>query len=87
MILNNRAYRASRLPVQRLYPGGAADTEGSFPETDLTPAPSHVDLARAYGGDGRVVRAADELPAALEQCLALQADGRCGVIDVQLPYC
>jgi acetolactate synthase I/II/III large subunit len=87
VILNNRAYRASRLPVQRLYPGGAAEAEGSFPETDLTPAPSHVDLARAYGGDGRVVRSADELPAAIEHCLALQADGRCGVIDVQLPYC
>jgi acetolactate synthase I/II/III large subunit len=86
VILNNRAYRASRLPVQRLYPGGASDTEGSFPETDLTPSPSHVDLARAYGGDGRVVRDAGELAAALEFCLGLQADGRCGVIDVQLPY-
>jgi len=87
VILNNRAYRASRLPVQRLYPGGAADTEGSFPETDLTPGPSHVDLARAYGGGGRVVRTPGELPAALEYCLALAADGRCGVIDIQLPYC
>jgi len=85
VILNNHAYRASKLPVQRLYPGGAADTEGSFPETDLTPAPSHVDLARAYGGDGRVVRSPGELPAALEYCLGLEADGRCGVIDIQLP--
>jgi acetolactate synthase I/II/III large subunit len=85
VILNNRAYRASRVPVQRLYPGGAAEAEGSFPETDLAPAPSHVDLARAYGGDGRVVRSADDLPEAVEHCLALQADGRCGVIDIRLP--
>jgi acetolactate synthase-1/2/3 large subunit len=85
VILNNRAYRASRLPVQRLYPGGAADAEGSFPETDLDPAPSYTDLARAYGGDGRVVRHPEELPAALEYCLGLGADGRCGVIDIQLP--
>jgi acetolactate synthase-1/2/3 large subunit len=85
VILNNRAYRASRLPVQRLYPAGAADAEGSFPETDLDPAPSYTDLARAYGGDGRVVRRPGELPAALEYCLALGADGRCGVIDIQLP--
>jgi acetolactate synthase I/II/III large subunit len=85
VILNNRAYRASRLPVQRLYPGGAADTDGSFPETDLDPAPSYTDLARAYGGDGRVVRSPGELPGAVEYCLALEADGRCGVIDVQLP--
>lgn len=85
VILNNRAYRASRLPVQRLYPGGAADAEGSFPETDLGPGPSYVDLARAYGGDGWVVRSADDLPEAVEHGLALQADGRCAVIDIQLP--
>lgn len=85
VILNNHAYRASRLPVQRLYPGGAADTDGSFPETDLDPAPSYTDLARAYGGDGRVVRSPGELAGAVEYCLALEADGRCGVIDVQLP--
>jgi acetolactate synthase I/II/III large subunit len=87
VILNNRAYRASRVPVQRLYPGGAAEAEGSFPETDLAPGPSYVDLARAYGGDGRVVRSADDLPEAVEHCLTLQADGRCGVIDIQLPAC
>jgi len=85
VILNNQAYRASRLPVQRLYPGGAAEAEGSFPETDLAPAPNYVDLARAYGGDGRVVRSTEELPEALGHCLAAAADGRCAVIDIQLP--
>jgi acetolactate synthase-1/2/3 large subunit len=85
VILNNRAYRASRLPVQRLYPKGAADAEGTFPETDLAPAPSYPDLARAYGGDGAVVRDAAEVPAALEQCLAAVAGGRCAVLDIQLP--
>jgi acetolactate synthase I/II/III large subunit len=85
VVLNNRAYRASRVPVQRLYPGGAADAEGTFPETDLTPGPSYVELARACGGDGQVLRSTDDLPEAVERCLALQADGRCGVIDVELP--
>jgi acetolactate synthase-1/2/3 large subunit len=85
VILNNRAYRASRLPVQRLYPGGAADAEGTFPETDLGPAPSYPDLARAYGGDGRVVRSPGEVAAAVEECLAIEASGRCAVIDIQLP--
>ncbi|HZC39312.1 MAG TPA: thiamine pyrophosphate-requiring protein [Streptosporangiaceae bacterium] len=85
VILNNQAYRASRLPVQRLYPGGAADAEGTFPETGLAPAPSYPDLARAYGGGGRVVESPAEVAAAVEECLALQADGRCGVIDIRLP--
>jgi acetolactate synthase I/II/III large subunit len=85
VILNNRAYRASKLPVQRLYPKGAADAEGTFPETDLGPAPSYPDLARAYGGDGAVVRDPAQIPETLEQCLATVADGRCAVLDIQLP--
>jgi acetolactate synthase I/II/III large subunit len=87
VILNNGAYRASKLPVQRLYPGGAADAEGTFPETDLAPAPSYVDLARAYGGDGSVVAAPGELPAAVGRCLEVLDSGRCAVLDIQLPPC
>jgi acetolactate synthase I/II/III large subunit len=85
VILNNQAYRASKLPVQKLYPKGKADAEGTFPETDLSPAPSYPDLARAYGGDGTVVRDPAEIPAAVEFCLATAADGRCAVLDIRLP--
>ncbi|MGH3328782.1 MAG: thiamine pyrophosphate-requiring protein [Streptomycetales bacterium] len=85
VILNNRAYRASRLPVADLYPGGAAELEGSFPETDLAPTPDYVQLARAYGGDGEVVSRPEEMAAAVRRCLALQTENRCAVIDVQLP--
>jgi len=87
VILDNRAYRASRLPVQRLYPSGAAGAEGTFPETDLTPAPDYVQLARAYGGDGAVVRRPADIPDAVDHCLALLAGQRCGVLDIQLPAC
>ncbi|MGH3389542.1 MAG: thiamine pyrophosphate-requiring protein [Actinomadura sp.] len=85
VILNNRAYRASKLPVQRLYPKGSADTENDFPETELTPAADYVQLARAYGGDGVVVERPEDLKNALERCLEVQGDGRCAVIDVRLP--
>ena len=85
VILNNRAYRASRLPVQRLYPGGASDTAASFPETELSPAPDYVQLARAYGGDGETVDRPEDVKGALERCLDLQAQNRCAVIDIQLP--
>jgi len=85
VILNNSSYRASRLPVQRLYPGGAGEAEGSFPETDLSPAPDYVALASAYGGGGRVVHTAAELPDAVEYCLAVEADQRCAVLDIRLP--
>lgn len=85
VILNNSSYRASRLPVGRLYPGGAGEQEGSFPEADLSPAPDYVGLATAYGGGGRVVSTTAELADAVEYCLALEADGRCAVLDVRLP--
>lgn len=85
VILNNRAYRASRLPVQRLYPHGEAQAGLDFPETELSPAPDYVQLARAYGGDGLVVERPEDLPSALERCLEIEADGRCAVIDVRLP--
>lgn len=85
VILNNRAYRASKLPVQRLYPGGTADTRDSFPETELSPSPDYVQLARAYGGDGEVVGHPKEIASAVERCLDMQRDNRCAVIDIQLP--
>jgi acetolactate synthase I/II/III large subunit len=85
VILNNQSYRASRLPVGRLYPGGAGEKEGSFPEADLSPAPDYVGLATAYGGGGRVVSDTAELADAVEYCLALEADGRCSVLDIRLP--
>ncbi|MGH3341458.1 MAG: thiamine pyrophosphate-requiring protein [Carbonactinosporaceae bacterium] len=85
MILNNRAYRASKRPVQDLYPDGASAAEGSYPETDLSPSPDYVQLARAYGGDGEVVKDPDELGDAVQRCLRIQAGARCAVLDVQLP--
>ena len=85
VILNNSSYRASRLPVQRLYPGGAGTAEGSFPETDLSPSPDYVALASAYGGGGAVVHRSAELPEAVEYCLALEAAQRCAILDIRLP--
>lgn len=85
VILNNQAYRASKLPVQRLYPKGTADKESDFPETDLTPAADYVQLVRAYGGDGKVVERPEDLSAALEHCLDTQAAGHCAILDLRLP--
>jgi acetolactate synthase-1/2/3 large subunit len=85
VILNNQSYRASRLPVGRLYPGGAGVREGSFPEADLSPTPDYVGLAAAYGGGGRVVSDGAQLADAVQYCLALEAGGRCAVLDIRLP--
>src|SRR5262249_48252097 len=63
VILNNRSYYASKRPVLSLYPEGAAAAAGDFPETELSPAIDYALLARACGGDGRVVEAPADLGA------------------------
>lgn len=84
VILNNRAYRASKRPVQDLFPAGASVTEDTFPETDLSPSADYVQLISAYGGHGEVVKQPEELPGAVERCLRSQAQGRCALIDIEL---
>ena len=85
VILNNRAYWASRYPVRELYPNGASVAGGDFPETDLASAPDYVQLARACGGEGETVSRPGEMAAAVERSLDHLAQGRCAVIDVSLP--
>jgi acetolactate synthase-1/2/3 large subunit len=85
VILDNRAYRASRLPVEHLYPDGTARARGDFPETDLSPAPDYTHLARAYGAEAEAVDHPEHLPAAMNRALEVQASGRCALVDVRLP--
>jgi acetolactate synthase I/II/III large subunit len=85
LILNNHSYYASKRPVQTLYPEGAAALADDFPEADLSPELDYVTLARACGGDGRVVSAPDEVGEALRWAFGLAADGCCVVLDVRLP--
>ena len=85
VILNNRSYYASKRPVLRLYPKGAAAAADDFPETELSPAIDYVLLARACGGDGRVVEAPRDLGDALTWALGEADHGRCTVLDARLP--
>ena len=85
VVLNNQAYRASRAPVERLFPEGSATAHGDFPETDLSPGPDYAKLAEAYGGTGVTVERPDGMAAAVAQSLAAVEAGRCAIIDARLP--
>jgi len=85
VILNNRSYYASKRPVLRLYPEGAAAAAGDFRETELSPAIDYALLAQACGGDGRVVEAPADLGAALTWALGEADQGMCTVLDARLP--
>lgn len=85
VVLNNQAYRASRTPVETLFPDGAAVARGDYPETDLSPGPDYAKLAEAYGGTGVTVADPEDMAAALRHGLAAVAGGRCAIIDARLP--
>ena len=85
VILNNHSYYASKRPVQSLYPDGAAAGADDFPEADLSPEPDYALLARACGGDGRVVETPGDAGDALRWALGRAAEGVCVVLDVRLP--
>jgi acetolactate synthase I/II/III large subunit len=85
VILNNRAYNASKEPVVELYPDGAALRHNDFYESRLGPSLDYVGLARACGGQGEVVNKPSEMAPALERALAWAASGQCAVLDVVLP--
>lgn len=85
VVLNNRSYLASRLPVMGLYPGGVSVRENDFGETWLTPDTDYAALARACGGSGRSVHTPAEMSEAIGWALGEADQGRCVVLDVRLP--
>ncbi|BCO85214.1 acetolactate synthase [Mycobacterium paraintracellulare] len=85
VVLNNHSYLASKLPVMELYRQGISMRENDFPETRLTPDTDYAALARACGGSGRSVTTPAEMREAIGWALAEADEGRCTVLDVQLP--
>lgn len=85
VVLNNHSYLASKLPVMELYRLGISMRENDFPETRLTPDTDYAALARACGGSGRSVTTPAEMREAIGWALAEADEGRCTVLDVQLP--
>ncbi|MGC2654188.1 MAG: thiamine pyrophosphate-requiring protein, partial [Mycobacterium sp.] len=85
VVLNNHSYWASKAPVIELYPDGASVRADDFAETQLTPATDYAALATACGGAGQTVHTRDEIGDAVRWALAVNAEGRCAVVDVRLP--
>lgn len=85
VVLNNHAYKASRRPVEHLFPNGVATNKTDFPETELSPGPDYAKLAEAYGGIGVVVEHPAEMAAAVDRALKAVADGQCAIIDARIP--
>jgi acetolactate synthase-1/2/3 large subunit len=84
VILDNGGYRASKNPVQMLFPDGASVRADDFTGTVLDQRPDYARLAQACAADGIRVEDPGELAGAFQRALAAVRAGRCAVVDVIL---
>jgi acetolactate synthase-1/2/3 large subunit len=84
VVLNNDGYRASRQPVEALFPNGAWAARGEVAGTRFTRPPAFAALATACGAHGERVTDAGRLPAAIEAALRVTDQGQAAVVDVAL---
>lgn len=81
VILNNKGYRASRLPVYGLFPDGVSKRRGDAVGTRFTRAPDYPALAAACHAHGERVEKAEELLPALHRALAALDAGQAAVLE------
>ena len=81
VILNNRGYRASRLPVYGLFPDGVSARRGTAVGTRFTKAPDYPALAAACHAYGERVERAEDLVPALRRALAAVDGGTAAVVE------
>ncbi len=81
VILNNGGYRASRLPVYSLFPGGVSARRGDAVGTRFTKAPDYPALAAACHAHGERAERAEDLVPALRRALAALDAGRAAVVE------
>jgi acetolactate synthase-1/2/3 large subunit len=84
VVLNNRGYRASRLPVLALFPDGVSAQDGEVAGTAFAQPPDVVAIAEACGAWGTRTDGADGLSAALAEAIAVTRRGRSAVVDVRV---
>jgi acetolactate synthase I/II/III large subunit len=81
VILNNKGYRASRLPVYGLFPDGASARRKTAVGTRFSWAPDYPALAAACHAHGERVERAEDLVPALRRALAAVDAGQAAVVE------
>jgi acetolactate synthase-1/2/3 large subunit len=81
VILNNKGYRASRLPVYGLFPDGVSRRRGDAVGTRFTRAPDYPALAAACHAHGERAEKAQDLVPALQRALAALDAGQAAVLE------
>jgi acetolactate synthase I/II/III large subunit len=81
VILNNKGYRASRLPVYGLFPDGVSARRKTAVGTRFTSAPDYPALAAACHAHGERVERAEDLVPALRRALAALDAGQAALVE------
>ena len=81
VILNNKGYRASRLPVYELFPDGLSARRQDAVATRFTHAPDYPALAAACHAHGERVDRAEDIVAALKRAVVAVDAGQCAVVE------
>ena len=81
VILNNKGYRASRLPVYGLFPDGVSAQRKTAVGTRFNWAPDYPALAAACHAHGERVEKAEDLVPALRRAVAAVDAGRAAVVE------
>jgi acetolactate synthase-1/2/3 large subunit len=84
VILNNHGYRASRLPVYSLFPGGVSARREDALGTRFTKAPDYPALAAACHAHGERAERAEDLVPVLRRALAALDAGQAAVVECVL---
>jgi acetolactate synthase-1/2/3 large subunit len=81
VILNNKGYRASRLPVYGLFPDGVSARRKTAVGTRFTSAPDYPALAAACHARGERVERSEDLVPALRRALAALDAGQAALVE------
>ena len=83
VLFDNESWDAVKRATSSVHPDGWAATTGTFPLSDLSPAPRYEEIVRAFDGYGERVEAPDALPGALQRALrAVREERRQALIHV-----
>ena len=83
VIPNNGGYNAMRKEHHAFYPEGASAAHDIYPGHRVTDL-DYAELPKLFGGFGRRVEKADELPDAIAEALSATQNGRIALLNVMV---
>lgn len=82
LVMNNARWNAVHRSTLGMYPQGVAAKEEMMPLVSLGDSPEYQDIMKACGGYGEKVSDPAQLLAALQRCLAANAQGQSALLNL-----